>query len=274
MSTPAKPRLPRGCGCLLIPIVLIGLYYGSYFLLRGPLPANPQSIAHRGGKTTTPENTLASFRNSIALGTDVLEFDVQMSTDGVLVVIHDDTVDRTTNGTGLVGKMTSSQISSLDAGNGEHVPTFAEVIQLAKESGVNILPEAKSPDLYPDLGKKMVDELVAWGYLNHAIIQSFAPETLEDIRAHNSEAQVCLLTGLWKFSIPAAMPGQTIASCPMAEMVLLNPWMIRSAHTRGQEVYIWFGVIESPLTMRFMRAFGADGVMVDDLAALKDVLGR
>jgi glycerophosphoryl diester phosphodiesterase len=274
MSTPTKARLPRGCGCLLIPVVLIVLYYSSYFLLRGPLPANPQLIAHRGGKTTTPENTLASFRNAISLGADVLEFDVQMSADGVLVVIHDDTVDRTTNGTGLVGKMTSGQIFSLDAGNGEHVPTFAEVIQLAKESGVNILPEAKSPELYPGLGEKMVDELVAADYLDHAIIQSFVPETLEEIRAYNSDAQACLLTGLWKFSIPTAIPGQTIASCPMAEMVLLNPWMIRSAHTRGQEVYIWFGVIEHPLTVRLMRAFGADGIMVDDPAALAEVLER
>ena len=274
MSTPAKRRLPRGCGFLLAPFALIMLYYGAYFLLRGPLPASPHFIAHRAGKVTTPENTLASFRNPIALGADYLEFDVQMTIDGHLIVIHDDTVDRTTNGTGLVGEMTLDQITALDAGNGELVPTFAEVIQLAKQNGVDILPEAKSPALYPGLGKKMLDEIIAADYLAHTIFQSFVPETLEEIRAYHPDVQFCLLTGLWKFSLPNEVPGQTIASCPMAEMVLLKPWMVRAAHAREQQVYIWFGAIEHPLTMRLMLAFGADGVMVDDLAALAEVLGR
>ena len=60
----------------------------------------------------------------------------------------------------------------------------------------------------------------------------------------------------------------------MAEMVLLNPWMVRAAPARGQQVYIWFGAIEHPLTARLMLAFGADGVMVDDLAASAEMFGR
>lgn len=170
--------------------------------------------------------------------------------------------------------MTLDQISALDAGNGEPVPTFAEVIQLAKENGIDILPEAKSPALYPRLGEKMADEIIAADYLEHTIIQSFAPETLQEILAHRLGVQFCLLTGLWKFSLPARAPGQTIASCPMAEMVLLNPWMVRAAHARGQRVYIWFGAIEHPLATRLMLAFGADGVMVDDLVASAEMFGR
>ena len=274
MATPTKRRLPSGRGFLLTLFALFVVYYGSYFFLRGPLPAAPQFIAHRGGKVTTPENTLASFRNAIARGADYLEFDVQMTVDGHLIVIHDVTVDRTTNGTGLVGEMTLDQITALDAGKGESVPTFAEVIQLAKENGIDILPEAKSPALYPGLGEKMVNEITAANYLGHTIIQSFAPETLKEILTHHPDVQFCLLTGLWKFSLPNETPGQTIASCPMAEMVLLNPWMVRAAHARGQQVYIWFGAIEHPLTTRLMLAFGADGVMVDDLAASAEMFGR
>ena len=274
MATPTKRRLPSGRGFLLTLFALFVAYYGAYFFLRGPLPAAPQFIAHRGGKVTTPENTLASFRNAIARGADYLEFDVQMTVDGHLVVIHDVTVDRTTNGTGLVGEMTLDQITALDAGKGESVPTFAEVIQLAKENGIDILPEAKSPALYPGLGEKMVNEIIAANYLGHTIIQSFAPETLQEILAYRPSVQFCLLTGLWKFSLPNETPGQSIASCPMAEMVLLNPWMVRAAHARGQQVYIWFGAIEHPLTARLMLAFGADGVMVDDLAASAEMFGR
>lgn len=270
MSTPTQRRLPRGCGCLLIPLVLLILYYGSYFALRGPRPS-PQAIAHRGGDITTPENTLAAFRNAIALGMDYLEFDVQMTADGHLVVIHDDTVDRTTNGTGLVGEMTLDQIRALDAGNGEQVPTFEEVIQLAKDKGVMILPEAKSPALYPGMPTKMVELVEEMEFLDRTVFQSFVPTALEEIQRVNDQAQTCPLFGLWKFNL-SEPPAENV--CPMAEMALLYPWMIRAAHQRGQPVYIWFGVIEHPLTMRLMLAFGADAVMVDDPAGLAEVLGR
>lgn len=270
MSTPPKRRLPRGCGCLLISLILLILYYGSYFVLRGPLPS-PQAIAHRGGDATTPENTLAAFRNAIALGMDYLEFDVQMTADGHLIVIHDDTVDRTTNGTGAVKDLTLDEIRALDAGNGEQVPTFEEVIQLAKDEGVMILPEAKSPALYPGMPTKMVELLEEMDYLDQAVIQSFVPSALDEVRAANPEARTCSLYGLWKFDLTVS-PSTDV--CPMAEMVLLYPWMVRAAHQRGQQAYLWFGVIEHPLTMRLMLVFGADGVMVDDPAALAEVLGR
>ncbi len=84
-------------------------------------------------------------------GVDWLEFDVQMTKDGALVVIHDETVDRTTNGTGAVRDLTLEEIRSLDAGQGEKVPTFEEVVQLAKTNGVKILPETKSPEFYPGI---------------------------------------------------------------------------------------------------------------------------
>ncbi|MDH5508339.1 MAG: glycerophosphodiester phosphodiesterase family protein, partial [Anaerolineae bacterium] len=90
------------------------------------MASTPQLIAHRGGKTYQPENTLAAFKQAIADGVDQLEFDVQMTKDGVLVVIHDEEVDRTTNGSGLVADLTLAEIQALDAGGGERVPTFAE----------------------------------------------------------------------------------------------------------------------------------------------------
>ncbi len=276
MSTEKKRRVSRGCtcGCLPSPLFFLIIYFGLYFLMRGPLPT-PQAIAHRGGNVTAlgsvPENTLAAFENAIALGMDYLEFDVQMTDDGELVVIHDETVDRTTNGTGPVGQMTLVEIRALDAGDDQQVPTFEEVIQLAKDNGVGILPEAKSPELYPGMPTKMVELLEEMDYLDQTIIQSFVPAAIDEISAVNANARTCALYTLWEFDL-----SQTNASdvCPMAEMALLYPWMIRSAHERGQEVFIWFGALEHPLMMRLMYAFGADGVMVDDPASLAEVLGK
>jgi glycerophosphoryl diester phosphodiesterase len=264
----------RGCGCLFVLVLLPLLYYGLYFVRRGPLPANPQLIAHRGGPAYAPENTLAAFRQAIALGVDWLEMDVQMSKDGTLVVMHDETVDRTTNGTGRIADLTLEQIRALDAGNGEPVPTFEEVIALAKESGVRIIPEAKSPHLYPGLEAKMVQAVVESDYVGQSIIQSFGPQALHTIHALNPDVQLCALYGLWDLSLSGPQPGEANRVCPMAEMVVLNPWLIKQAHAEGRQAFVWFGLIEHPLVMRFILALGADGLIVDDPVALARILGR
>ena len=89
-------------------------------------------IAHRGASAYEPENTLRSFRRALDMGADLIEFDIRMSSDGHLIVIHDKKVDRTTDGTGLVREMTLGQLKKLDAGKGEKIPTLEEVIDFGK----------------------------------------------------------------------------------------------------------------------------------------------
>ena len=91
-----------------------------------------QVIGHRGVAGLEPENTLRSFRRAIELGVDYLECDVHFTKDGQLAIIHDKTVDRTTNGTGPVGEYTLASIRELDAGKGERIPTLQEVLDLAR----------------------------------------------------------------------------------------------------------------------------------------------
>jgi len=270
----SKSRSRRGRGCLLLIIGFPLIYYGFYFIFRGPLPLNPQFIAHRGGRVYEPENSIAAFRHAVDTGADWIEFDVQQTKDGELVVIHDETVDRTTDGTGRIEDLTLEQIHALDAGNGERVSTFEEIITFAKETGVGILPEAKSPHLYPGIEKNMVKVLVANDYVQKTVIQSFDPDTLKNIQKINQDIKVCPLYGLWKLDLSNPQPSEARTICPMAEMIILNPWMIRQAHVEGREVYVWFGVIEHPLTMRLLLALGADGLMVDDPVALAEVLDR
>jgi glycerophosphoryl diester phosphodiesterase len=267
-----------GGGCLLIVFLIVGLYYGLYFLLRADRAVRPEIIAHRGahrGRSgQLPENTLAAFRKAVDLGADRLELDVQMTRDGELVVIHDETVDRTTNGTGRVADLTLAEIRALDAGQGEQVPTFAEVLQFAAAAGVPLMPEAKSPHLYPGLEEKMVEQVVGAGYVEQTVIQSFDGATLERIRTLNPDISVCALHDLWDFQLGTPQPGGAKIVAPMGEMVLLYPWMIRSARSAGQQVFVWFGVIEQPLVMRLVLALGADGLMVDDTATLAAIVER
>ena len=251
----------RGCLSTLLAILLI--YYGVQAFMRTPAVSSFQVIAHRGGRAYAPENTMAAFRNAIARGIDWLEFDVQMTKDGSLVVIHDETVDRTTDGTGAVRDLTLEKIRSLDAGEGEQVPTFEEVVELAKASGVKIMPEAKSAHLYPGVEAKMLKALEQADYLDQAIIQSFEADSLNTLHDLNPQARLCALYGLWQFNVrdPA---GDAQYICPMGEMVLLDPGIIRRAHRDGRHVFVWFGALEKPATANVMRFFGADGSIMDD----------
>ena len=140
----AMPRRPRSH--LLAPLLVTMLpflacagFTGSVLPQPPIAPSMPVKgiAAHRGANTTHPENTLAAFREAIRLGVQQIEFDVRVTADDQLVVIHDDTVNRTTNGRGQVDRLTLDQIRTLDAGSwkdpkfkGEKVPTLLETLRI------------------------------------------------------------------------------------------------------------------------------------------------
>src|SRR5262245_63298231 len=102
-------------------------------LYRGAKEAGvPLVGGHRGNPAEHPENTLTSFRSAIELGVDLIECDVHLSADGELIVIHDHTLDRTTDGSGLVVQHTLGELRELDAGGGERLPTLAEVCEMGR----------------------------------------------------------------------------------------------------------------------------------------------
>lgn len=141
------------------------------------------SIAHRGASGYAPENTMAAFEKAVEMGADYIEIDVQMSRDGVPIIIHDDTLDRTTDGEGSLSVYTLEELKELDAGSwfdeefaGETIPTLDEVL---KEFGgrINILLELKSPEYYPGIEEKVVESIKRYNLAepgnNEIIIQSF-----------------------------------------------------------------------------------------------------
>lgn len=102
-----------------------------------------QVTGHRGARHLAPENTLAGFRLAHELGCNGVEMDVQLTKDGRLAVIHDDTIDATTDGTGPVADYTLEELKSFDAGNGERMPSLEEVIELLKPTGMYLQIELK-----------------------------------------------------------------------------------------------------------------------------------
>ena len=152
-------------------------------------------VAHRGFSGAAPENTLAAFRKAIEAGSDMIELDIQLSKDGKIVVIHDETLERTTDGQGRVADRTFPEIRKLDAGSwfgsqfsGEKIPTLQEVLELAKGKVlVNI--EIKNPahGQYPitELADQGLEAVKKAGMLNRVIFSSFNPVRWNGSRRKN-----------------------------------------------------------------------------------------
>jgi glycerophosphoryl diester phosphodiesterase len=136
-------------------------------------------VAHRGGIIPGyPENTLAAFRQAIEQGAEVIEIDLRGTKDGEIVIIHDETLDRTTNGKGPVSDRTLAELRQLDAGRGERIPTYEELLQLSADTGVQLLLDIKQS---PVLDKRKVVRLTA---RYHAALNVIVgPRTVEDLLA-------------------------------------------------------------------------------------------
>ena len=244
-----------------------------YRVLRGQGPQDVQIIAHRGGAALAPENTEEAFRNAARVGADWIEFDVHRTSDGVLVIMHDDTVNRMTNGDGFIKDMTWEQISALRLVNDQRVMTLEEVISLAKETGMGALVELKSTAYYPGIEEDALAIVKQAGYLAKTIFISFDWDVLERLKELEPDAKVGPLYGLYQWNVSNIRPPEAELIAPMAEMVAINPWMITQAHAAGKQVWVWFGMLDKPAMYRLMLELGVDGLIVNDpIAALQLVL--
>jgi glycerophosphoryl diester phosphodiesterase len=151
-------------------------------------------IGHRGAKGYAPENTLLSFQKAIDLGADGIELDVHLSADGEIVVIHDETIDRTTNGKGIVNTLTLQELKAFRIENNEQIPTLFEVFDLVNQKCfINI--ELKNYDTAEKV-VRLIERYVLdkkWNY-NRFLVSSFDWNALRKIRLLNSEIPIGVLT--------------------------------------------------------------------------------
>lgn len=159
-------------------------------------------LGHRGASGYAPENTLEAFKMAMDMGADGFELDVHLSKDGELVVIHDETVDRTTDGTGFVGEMTLAELKALDASNhkegykGAKIPTLGEVYDLIRDTDHIVNVEIKTDNIfYPQLEEKVLALEKEKGMEGRIVYSSFNHYTVKKIRALAPDAQIGMLFG-------------------------------------------------------------------------------
>jgi glycerophosphoryl diester phosphodiesterase len=147
-------------------------------------------IGHRGAAGHAPENTLAAIQKGIALGVDFVEFDVRRTADSVLVVLHDETVNRTTNGKGRVDRLSLQEVKKFNAGNGEHIPTLEEVLNVAAgEAGLMLELKVKG------VAQQTVDVVREAGFRDPVIYASFLHDELKHVRTADPGASLMVLFG-------------------------------------------------------------------------------
>lgn len=160
-------------------------------------------IAHRGFSGVAPENTLAAFRKAIEIGADMFELDVLLSKDGRVVVIHDDTLDRTTSGVGRVAELTLAELQALDAGSwfseefaGERIPTLEETLALAKGHvlvNIEIKTEAVTDRALGGIVDKTLDLVRRAAMMDQIVISSFDPRALAQARELSPDVKTASL---------------------------------------------------------------------------------
>jgi glycerophosphoryl diester phosphodiesterase len=195
-------------------------------------------IGHRGAAGYEPENTLRSFKKAMELRVDMIEFDVYVCKSGELVVIHDETVDRTTNGKGEVEQKTLAELKELDAGKGEKIPTIEEVLDLAdKKIKINIeLKGGNTAKPVSDVIEKYVEEN-GWSYEDF-LVSSFNHGELKKFKELNPKIK----TGLLVEEIPDGFINfaeKSDAYSVNIPIKLANENFVKSAQGRGLKVYIW-----------------------------------
>jgi glycerophosphoryl diester phosphodiesterase len=216
---------------------------------------------HRGNPAEQPENTLASFRSAIELGVDMIECDVHQSADGELVVIHDHTLDRTTDGRGLVSQHSLAELRQLDAGRGERLPVLAEVGALARDAGVGLCVELKQiPIPYPGLEEKLVALLRALDLLEQTAIISFDHRAVRRVKDLEPGLSVGVLEGARPIDPVGIMRGAR-ADIYAPHYGAMDPELVDEVHAAGGAVAAW--TVDDATGLAWCQACHPDSVFTN-----------
>jgi glycerophosphoryl diester phosphodiesterase len=224
-------------------------------------------IAHRGASGRAPENTHAAFAAALALGAEAIELDVQLSADGELVVIHDETLERTTDGQGAVGDRSVAELARLDAGawfapeyRGERIPRLADVLAQVRDR-VTLNVEIKSARDLGVIEAKLAALIAAERAAEWVVFSSFYPEAVRTLRALAPWARLGVLCDEDPRRHGFAVAGEIAAELVIPGRAWVDARVVEEAHVRGYDVWVW--TVNEPGEMRRLIALGVDAIFSD-----------
>ncbi|MBU8913256.1 MAG: glycerophosphodiester phosphodiesterase [Spirochaetales bacterium] len=233
----------------------------------------PITIAHRGYAAVAPENTLSGIEAALRAGADYVEVDVQMTADGEIVLMHDRTVDRTTDGTGKVSALDWEYVASLDAGSwfsgehtGEQVPRISQALESVMEADATLAIEVKHPSRQSDLAEALVEAIRYRKAEQNVIVLSFDRRWLRRLR----DLDPGITTGdLWvrpRVLLPKSE--SAVASVHWLSLIV-DPTAVWRLHRRGFRVWAW--TVNSPGIARLLVRMGVDGITTDEFELMQNL---
>ena len=239
----------------------------------------PLVISHRGDSRNAPENTLASFKSALEMGSDGIELDVQLTKDGQLVVIHDERVDRTTDGIGFVKDFTLKELKRLDAGikfdkkfAGERIPSLYEVFELIGHKNFIVNIEIKSGIvLYPGIEEKLIKAIEDYDFEDRVVISSFNHYSLRDVKRMAPELKIgllyqCGLVEPWHMAIRM----KAYSLHPFYFNII--PELVEGCKKNNIKLFPW--TVDRKEDMEMMIKAGVDAIITDDPQTLINLLEK
>jgi glycerophosphoryl diester phosphodiesterase len=273
-------------------LALLGWVAGSVWMMaamagaEAAQPAPPLLAAHRGGSLLWPENSLLAFRNALALGADFIEFDVHLSRDGEVMVIHDATLDRTTTGAGPVRDHSVAELKALRLKDrsgtvtAETVPTLDEVVEVAARAKRRMLLEIKvdaAKARYPGIEEKVLAILDRHAMTASTVVMSFEAPTWLRVRELRPEVATCALysgRALARTSLSAELDTLRAAGVRFigVEHTVVDAAAVKQAQEAGIGLGAW--TVNNPADMRRMIGAGVTILITDQPDVAKTLLNR
>jgi glycerophosphoryl diester phosphodiesterase len=281
-------------------ILVLAIVYEVLNLMAKPISDHPYFnpddfwvIAHRGGRSPGPESTLYAFERALDMGVDVLEVDVRTTKDGELILLHDRTVDRTTNGTGPVDNFTLAKLKTLDAGyhwspdhgqtfpmrgKGLTIPTLTEVFKTFPNARINIeIKESRIAEI-----SSLCRLIRTYQKTNLVMVASFDVSRLKKFREQCPEVatsmgarEAFLFYGLqWAHLENLYSPPAQALQVPeyYGDSQVVTPRFLEAAHDRNMRVHVW--TVNDTQSMQQLINLGVDGIMTDYPEKLLQLLER
>ncbi|MEX2478338.1 MAG: glycerophosphodiester phosphodiesterase [Gracilimonas sp.] len=239
-------------------------------------------IAHRGASAYHPENTMSAFRAAYEMGAEMIELDVTLSKDGVPVVIHDETIDRTTNGKGLVSDFTLDELKNLDAGTwfsekhaGEPIPTLEEVLEFARGKialNIEIKPEAVTDEVRGGIEEKAWDLVKKYEMEDYVLFSSFNYQAITHLKEINVDIKAALLyeKGQSAKRSPAQLVGEYNADAFNCSYRQFSKKWAEEALEKSFPVFVY--TVNSERGMKKMIKRGVRGIFSDKPDLLKEIV--
>ncbi len=239
-------------------------------------------IGHRGACAYFPENTMASFRGALGLGADMIEFDIQLSRDGIPVVFHDERIDRCTDGSGTVAEHSLAELKQLDAGSwfakryeGERIPALEEVLGFCRGRiavNIEIKTEAVTDELRGGIEEKALTLVREGGMYDHAVFSSFDPRALAHLRRIDPDVPLAILYDkkYFKNKMPSAIVEELRADCfNCSAREIGRAWM---HDCLSHEIPVNVYTANSRVSMRRLIGLGVSGIFTNRPDVMKKVI--